>query len=618
MCGICGAFHPGGRPVVPGSVEAMSAAIRHRGPDDDAHYSNGHAALGFRRLSIVDVAGGRQPLASEDETLHLVCNGEIYNHRALRDELRAKGHRFRTGSDAEVILHLYEEIGEALLDRIDGQFAFALLDLPRNRLLLARDPFGVAPLFHGWVDGTFVFASEIKALLAYPAIERRVDLVGLDQLLSLPGLVSPRTLFAGIHSLPPGQRLIVDARGVDSRTYWDMAYPPRDAPAAARSEADWTEELAATLTAAVQKRLQGEVPVGAYLSGGLDSSLITAMMQRPGSATPSFSIHFGDTLFDEQPYQRLVAERFGCAHHEVAHPLAAIEQGLRAAIWHAECPLRESYNTASLALSAAARSAGVPVVLSGEGADELFAGYVGYRYDAFRRARGMPPPSPREAELRQRLWGDETLFYEHDLAPHQARRKALYAPALRFDFDAIDFTRHALVDTRRLAGIDPQHQRAYLDLKLRLGDHLVGDHGDRMLLANAVEGRFPFLDRDVADCARRMPPTLKLNGGTEKYLLKQLARAWLPEAIVEREKYAFHAPGSAYLLTQGIDWVEHLLDPGTIRRQGYFDPKRVEAVVHAARTADAAPIQGNEADTLMTILTFGLFLDLFDMPELGG
>ncbi|WP_404337311.1 asparagine synthase (glutamine-hydrolyzing) [Sphingomonas sp. MMS12-HWE2-04] len=616
MCGICGAFRPGGRPVAPEAIAAMSAAIRHRGPDDTGAYHKGSAALGFRRLSIVDVAGGHQPIANEGETLHLVCNGEIYNHRALRDGLRGRGHRFRTGSDAEVILPLYEEVGEALVDRLDGQFAFALLDTARNRLLLARDPFGVAPLFYTWVNGAFVFASEIKALLAYPGVERRVDLVGLDQLLSLPGLVSPRTMFAGINSVPPGHLLTVDGRGSHGRAYWDMAYPPQGDSVETRSEADWCEELDVTLQAAVTKRLQGEVPIGAYLSGGLDSSLVTAMMQ---GAEPvrTFSIHFGDSLFDEQPYQRLVAERFGCTHKEVPLPLTAIEQGLRAAVWHAECPLRETYNTASLALSAAARRDGVPVVLSGEGADELFAGYVGYRYDAFRRARGTPPLAPREAELRRRLWGDETIFYEQDLAAHEARRKALYAPALRADFDAIDFTRHDLVDTRRLAGIDPQHQRAYLDLKLRVGDHLVGDHGDRMLLANAVEGRFPFLDLAVADCARRMPPGLKLNGAIEKYILKQVGRAWLPNAITEREKYAFNAPGSAYLLACGIDWVEQLLDPATIRRQGYFDAERVAALARTARASDAAPGQGNEADPLMTILTFGLFLDLFDMPELG-
>ncbi|CAO3439378.1 asparagine synthase (glutamine-hydrolyzing) [Azospirillum doebereinerae] len=621
MCGICGVFRiEGGGPVSRTAVEAMTRTMVHRGPDDSGVALFDRAGLGFRRLSIIDLDTGHQPLANEDETIWLVCNGEIYNHRALRDELIAKGHRFRTRTDVEVLLHLYEDMGEAMLNRLSGQFAFAILDRRRGRLFLARDPFGVAPLFHALVGGSFLFGSEIKAILAHPGVERRVDLTGLEQVLALPGLVSPRTMFAGIESLPPGHALVVDDDGVRRWPYWDLVYPAEAEPADPRGEEQFREELAHTLTEAVRRRLQADVPVGAYLSGGLDSSLVVAMMRRCGvEAIDTFSIAFADALLDERGHQRLMAERLGGRHHEIELDDSGIESRLRAVIRHCECPIKESYNTASFALSAAAAAAGVPVVLSGEGADELFAGYIGYRYDAFRRARGpSAPPNPREAALRRRLWGDESLFYETQLAEHEALRRALYAPDVAAAFPTFEFTQFGLVDPALVKGRHPLHQRAYLDLKLRLGDHLVGDHGDRMLLGNSVEGRFPFLDVEVSALAARMPPDLKLNGFTEKYILKQVARPLLPAGIVDREKYAFCAPGSPQLLRAGIDWVEELLSPATIRRHGYFDLSTVETLKARYRAPGFVLAGLNEEDLLMTVLTFGLFVEEFDMPRLGG
>jgi asparagine synthase (glutamine-hydrolysing) len=597
----------------------MTRTIVHRGPDDSGYALYDRAGLGFRRLSIIDLSTGNQPILNEDGTLCLVCNGEIFNYRELREELVAKGHRFRTHSDAEVLLHLYEEMGERLLDRVNGQFAFALYDRMRDSLFLARDHFGVAPLFYAVVGGRFLFGSEIKAILAHPGVERRVDLTGLDQVFSLPGLVSPRTMFEGIESLPPGHCMTVDARGVRSRPYWDLLYPPAGEPAEARSEESSREETEHCLMQAVLRRLHADVPVGAYLSGGLDSSLVTALMRENGAGSiESFSITFANELLDERKHQRLMADQLGCRHHEIDLGLHGIESRLRSVIWHCECPLKESYNTASLALSAAARQHGVPVVLSGEGADELFAGYIGYRYDAFRRARGTPAPvTGREAELRRRLWGDTSVFYENQLAEHEAQRKSLYSPALRELFDEFEFSRHGVVDPERLAGIHPLHQRSYLDVKLRLGDHLVGDHGDRMLLANAVEGRFPFLDVEIADLASRMPPDMKLRGFEEKHILKAVARKYLPKSIVEREKYAFNAPGSPDLLRGGVEWVEQLLSPDTIRRQGYFNPAAVNDLKQVYRQPDFNLAGSSEEDLLMIVLTFGLFLEVFDMPNLG-
>jgi asparagine synthase (glutamine-hydrolysing) len=292
---------------------------------------------------------------------------------------------------------------------------------------------------------------------------------------------------------------------------------------------------------------------------------------------------------------------------------------LRDVIWHAECPVKETYDTASLVLSAAARRHGVPVVLSGEGADELFAGYLGYRYDAFRRQRGaMQAIGAREAELRRRTWGDETIFYEKDLSQLETTKLALYAPALRSRYREFEFTASPIIDTGKLKNIHPLHQRSYLDMKLRLGDHLVGDHGDRMLLANGVEGRFPFLDIELTEIACRMPPDLKLQGYQEKYILKEVARKYVPQAVIEREKYSFNAPGSPSLLQSRIDWVEDLLSPATIRRQGYFDADAVTALKQRYGDPGFRLSVPNEDDVLLTVLTFGLFLDVFELPDLGG
>lgn len=619
LCGICGVFRTSGSERVSSNViEAMTKTLTHRGPDDCGHFVNDSVGLGFRRLSIIDLFNGNQPLANEDQTIFLVCNGEIFNHRQLRDELISRGHRFRSQTDVEVLIHLYEELGDGFLGRINGQFAFMLFDSVRNRLFGARDHFGIAPLFYATVGRDFVFASEIKAILVHPGIERRVDLTGLDQVLSLPGLVSPRTMFAGIASLPPGHYITVDEHGVRTVAFWDLIFPTESEGYAPRSTSSYQEEVEHCLVESVRRRLQADVPVGAYLSGGLDSSLVISIMQaNVAEPVRTFSITFDQQVIDERRFQRIVARHLRSRHHEIELDVNAIESRLRAVIWHAECPLKETYNAASLALSAAARAHGVPVVLSGEGADELFAGYLGYRFDAFRRSRGAPESiTAKEAELRFRVFGDPTTFYEKNLTDIAAEKLTLYSPALRAQFRDFDFTNWNLIDTSRIKNVHPLHRRSYLDMKLRLGDHLVGDHGDRMLLASGVEGRFPFLDIEVAELACRIPPDLKLHDYEEKYILKETARKYVPRLIVEREKYAFNAPGMPFLLSSGVEWIEELLSPETIRRQGYFDPTAV-AELKRQYSQPSFRLNAPTDDVLLTVLTFGLFLDVFDMPDLG-
>lgn len=615
MCGFAGCYHPS----VPGAAcmretARMAEVLTHRGPDSAGSHHCDHVALGFRRLSIVDLQGGEQPFYSEDGNVVLVCNGEIYNHAALRAELEARGHRFRSRCDVEVIVHLYEEVGQGLLDRLNGQFAFALYDRRARRLLLARDHFGIAPLFYATVGGMWLFASEAKALLAHPAVPRALDLRGLDQVLSFPGLVGTQTLFQGISAVPPGHYVSVTPEGAVTRQYWDLEYPRAGEAAYDRPERYYVDGLRERLFASVRARLQADVPVGFYLSGGLDSSMLvcTARELDPGASPYTFSMRFADHTVDESRFQRVVSAHAGTRHHEVEWETGDLGRHLSSVVYHAEQPLKEAYNVASYRLSAATRDAGVRVVLNGEGSDELFAGYPGYRFDQMRRARARRAGAAGGA-AGHAVWGGEDIHYDRDLGAVAESKRALYAPGVRDRLPEFDCLSRELVDTDRLRGRDPVHQRSYLDFKLRLAGHLIADHGDRMTMANSVEGRFPFLDRELVEFTAAMPPELKLHPTTEKYVLKKAAEGIVPAPVVNREKFAFVAPGSPTLLRSGESWVGDALSPERTRLHGVFDPAAVERL--RARYAEPGfginPVF--EDDPMIFVLSFSLFMDAFGL-----
>jgi asparagine synthase (glutamine-hydrolysing) len=599
----------------------MTDKLVHRGPDSAGYFVDYYVALGFRRLSIIDLESGDQPIYGEDGSVVLVCNGEIFNYLELRKGLIANGHRFRTKSDVEVLLHLYEEYDIDFLNKINGQFAFVIYDRQNRRLFLARDHFGINPLYYTIVNGLFIFASEIKAILEHPQVSREVDLTGLDQTLSFPGLVSPRTMFKGIQSLKSGHYVVVQNGEISVREYWDLDYPPLGAGAAVQSEKDYVEELKELLTRSVSYRLQSDVPVGFYLSGGLDSSLIGALINQvsPDTRRHSFSIGFTDEDISETKHQRLMAGFTRSIHNEIIFDWSEIVERLSRMIYHCECPVRESYNTCSLALSAAAQNAGVKVVLSGEGADELFAGYVGYRFDSFRdgESKSYDLETALEDELRERLWGDKDFFYEKDHLALREVKQTLYSARVNESYREFDCLNHSLINKERLRGRHPVHQRSYLDFKLRLSDHLISDHGDRMTLANSVEGRYPFLDIDLVEFSTRLPPDLKLHNYIEKYILKRVAEDLLPREIVKREKFGFHAPGSPYLLRQGIEWINDMVSHERIKRQGYFNPDGIDRV-RAKYMQDGFKLNlPFEDDLLIVVLTFGIFLDTFNLPNLN-
>ena len=602
-------------------LERMTSTLVHRGPDSAGYFIEDNIALGFRRLSIIDLEGGNQPLFNEDGSIVLMCNGEIFNYTELKKVLIQKGHCFRTSCDVEVLLHLYEEQGIDFLNKINGQFAFVIYDRHKRRLFLARDHFGINPLYYTNVNGLFIFASEIKAILEHPLVPREVDLTGLDQTLSFPGLVSPRTMFKGIQSLQSGHYIVVENGAVSVTEYWDLDYPPLGAGFTSKSENDYVEELKELLTRSVVYRLQSDVPVGFYLSGGLDSSLIGALINQvaPGTRRHSFSIGFTDEDISETKHQRLMAGVTRSIHNEIMFDWSEIVERLSRMIYHCECPVRESYNTCSLALSAAAKDAGVKVVLTGEGADELFAGYVGYRFDRFRdqEEKTYDLETALEDELREKLWGDKNFFYEKDHHALREVKQTLYSGRVNELYSEFDCLNHALINKARLRGRHPVHQRSYLDFKLRLSDHLISDHGDRMSLANSVEARYPFLDIGLVEFSTRIPPDLKLHSYVEKYILKRVAEDMLPPAIVKREKFGFHAPGSPYLLQQGIEWINDMVSHERIKRQGYFNPDVIDRL-RAEYTQSGFKLNlPFEDDLLIVVLTFSIFLDTFNLPNLN-
>jgi asparagine synthase (glutamine-hydrolysing) len=617
MCGIAGYadLHERDRPD-PRVLTRMADTLAHRGPDSRGTHLSGHVGVEVLRLSIVDLATGDQPIANETGDVVVCCNGEIFNHEALRAELRAAGHRFRTASDVEVLVHLYEELGTELVHRLNGQFSFVLHDLRRRRLVLVRDHVGITPLHYTVTGGLLVFGSEIKALLAHPNVRREVDLTGLDQVLVLPGLVSPRTMFAGIASLPPGHMLVAEDGRVRVERYWDLDYPrsDEDRPTTDSTvdEQEHVARLAAALRGAVELRMRADVPHAFYLSGGLDSSLVAAMA---GSLSPerprTFAAVFPDERLSERSYQRLMAEKLGAVHTEIPVTPADLLERLPEVVRHCECPLKETYNVASLLLSAAVRRSGAKVVLTGEGADELFAGYIGYRYDQLRATRPGPPTG--EKRSRTRLWGNPGLAYGRPLTDPIALRSGLYSRDLAARLESFSCLARPPADPDRLAGRHILHQRSYLDFRLRLPDHLLGDHGDRMALANSVETRYPFLDLAVIECARTTPPDLVLRDFEEKYVVKRVADGYLPAEVVEREKFAFQANASPDLLRVGAGWLDDLLSPARIRREGYFDPDTVRAL-RDRRTDDELGLDLLvEDDPLMVVITFGLFLETFGL-----
>lgn len=617
MCGICGFVKFSERISEEDHMvlQRMNGKLIHRGPDGQNTLVFDNVAFGFTRLSIIGLENGMQPIYNENQDIVLICNGEIFNYIELRSQLRARGHSFRTESDVEVILHLYEERGMEFLNDLNGQFAFALFDKRRKLLFCVRDQMGIIPFFYTFRKGTFIFGSEIKAILEHPLVSAVVDRVGLDQLFTFPGLISPRTMFQDIHSLENGHFLVVNSEArMTDHEYWDLPQSKDEDDLNTKSESGYIDELGDLFETAVKLRLRSEVPSGFYLSGGLDSSMIAMKVaQLTGSNTQkAFSIDFPDSQTSESRYQRIVADECHAELYQKTFYNSDISDRLHQAIYHSECPIKETYNTASLHLSKAVRDKNLKVILSGEGADEFFAGYVGYRFDKMRAQNLLKNSVSRdEYHMRCKVWGDGEFLYESNFVESEQLRKSLYSEGVRQSFDEINCLNHYIINVGKIQGRDVLNKRSYIDYKLRLVDHLVSDHGDRMAMANSVEVRYPFLDKNIIEFAARIPSELKLNEYSEKYILRRLAEKSVPIEILNREKFHFVAPGSPYLLQENIEYIHDLLSYETIKRQGYFNAEHIEKLRRQYSQKGFSINAPFETDVLIIVITFGVFLEQF-------
>ena len=606
MCGIAGIVSFGG-PVPPEPLERMSAALRHRGPDERGVHRDAQSGLAHTRLSIIDLAGGRQPMCNEDESLWVSFNGEIYNHVELRAELLPLGHVFRTRSDTEVILHAFESWGEQAFARFNGQFALALWDARRRRLTLARDRLGVRPLFLRREPSRVLFASELKAIFAADrSIPRAFDPVGLQQAFTFWGIVAPRTAFAGVEQVEPGHVMTLERGDARTRPFWTPHFPERRQGEFQGSLRDAAGAVLAALQKATALRmLRADVPVGSYLSGGLDSSLVATLGLRAcGKRFRTFSVRFEDAEYDETRWQREMAAALGSEHSDVVVSRNDIARVFPEVVRHAEQPILRTAPAPLFLLSALVREAGIKVVLTGEGADEIFAGYDLFREARVRRFWARQPQSQARPRLLERLypWLARTprpemarAFFGRDLAAagkpgfshgprwdSAAALQRLLLPALRGD------PRDALLETLppEFSRWSPLAQDQHLEIRTLLSSYLLSAQGDRMLMAHSVEGRFPFLDPDVIDLAASLPPRFKLCGLDEKRVLKEAARGLLPESILARKKQPYRAPdGLAF--AAGADWIEDVLDPRALRDAGVFEPQAVARLWTKVRGAGA-------------------------------
>lgn len=603
MCGIAGSLNlaTGTDPMDRPALEAMVGAISHRGPDEFGLYRDEHAALGHARLSIIDLATGQQPMTNEDGSLWIVFNGEIFNYVELRDELERLGHVHRTRSDTEVILHAWEAWGRDAFARFDGQFALAIWDTASRTLVLARDRLGVRPLYLCEHGGRLLFASEVKAIFAAdPTIPRAFDPIGLAETFTFWASVAPQGVFEGITELEPGHVRTVSPERTSDAPYWLPDHTP-DLAITSLDEA--VERVRASLERAVSLRmLRADVPVGSYLSGGLDSSLIAAL-GRAATTGPfrTYSIRFADEEFDETAYQRQMAARLDADHHEILVTRRDIADSFPDVIEHAERPLLRTAPAPLYLLSRLVRDSGIKVVLTGEGADEMFAGYDLFREARIRRFWGRQPDSAIRPALLERLYpylarspvtqrAMAREFFGRDrerwASPgfgHAPRWRSTSALQQLFARPLLDVIADVHVSARLLASAPHAFatwstlaQDQYLEVRTLLSGYLLSSQGDRMLMAHSVEGRFPFLDTEVVAVADALPDRYKLRGLDEKHVLKRVASGIVPDDIIRRPKQPYRAPDAvAFIGPDAPAWVEDVLDPRAVSEVGVFDPAAV-------------------------------------------
>ena len=599
MCGIAGIAGRRDEALVKG----MTDALAHRGPDDEGVYADDHVTLGHRRLSIIDLSAGHQPMSNAEGTLWIVYNGEVYNFQELRQQLESRGQVFRTQSDTEVILAAYEVFGDACVERLQGMFAFALWDTRERRLLLARDPVGVKPLYYAQAGGMLYFASEMKALLQCPHVERAIDFEALDDYLTYLYTVPPRTFFRSIRQLPPGHLATWQEGTWSMRRYWRLRFEPEERP-----EGEWAEAVYAKLGDTVGKHMIADVPLGAFLSGGLDSASIVHHMAQRSAKPLTFTIGFGaeGNQYDESAEAREMAAFFGTQHHELTVEADVVEL-LPVLVRHFDEPFGNPTALLTYALCKLVREH-VTVILSGDGGDECFGGYPRYAGAQWAQHYRKIPAALRRYALnpliqllpestrgfhtlrRVREFSAGTLLDPVDMYASWigyysgAERQQLYTGDTRQtvgERDSLEFVRGLAAEC---AGVDPISQAMYIDVHSFLPNNVL-QYGDRMSMAHSLEARVPLADHTLFELLAKVPASLKMRGGTSKYLLRQCMASHLPSGTVQRKKRGFNPPMGVWLNTRLKGIVDEFLSEETLRRRGYFEPAPVQAMLRDHRAS---------------------------------
>jgi len=615
----------------------MIAMVRHRGPDAAGTIVDRGTGLAHARLSIIDLQHGSQPMQNGDGSLVITFNGEIFNFVELRDELTTRGHRFRTESDTEVILHAYEEYGEECVRHFNGQWAFAIWDRCERKLFLSRDRLGIRPLFFARAGSKFLFASEVKSLFVFPELSRELDPRGLSQLFTFWAPLAPATVFRSVSELPPGHNLTVRDGEQRVYRYWQLDFC-EDTHGV--SSQQWTDELRDLLMDATRLRMRADVPVGAYLSGGLDSSVTAAMARRMSpDRLRTFSITFADDEFDESPYQRSLVDYLGVEHLAMHCSYADIAGAFPDVVWHAEKPMLRTAPAPLFLLSQKVHQAGFKVVLTGEGADEVLGGYDIFKEAKVRRFCARQPESEERAKLFDRLYPylpnlqsqssawriaffrahpedlDDPFFSHRPRWDVTAQVQRFFAPTF---FESVH--RQQVWDDLRdrlpaeYERWDPFSQAQYLETAFLLPGYILSSQGDRVALAHSVEGRFPFLDHRLAEFAARVPPRLKMRGLNEKYLLKRATKNLVPPEVTRRAKQPYRAPDARSFFhadkdTAREEYVDELLSGERLREDGVFSADAVQRLVQKVRKAGAAGTKDNMA--LVGILSTQILVDRF-------
>ncbi len=603
MCGIAGILRKSSLDETDSkTVDKMLLSIRHRGPDSTGKWLGKEVCLGSDRLAIVGIGNGSQPIFSEDGNLVLVCNGEIFNYVELRDDLKRAGHMFSTDTDIEVLLHLYEEKGDSFLDGVNGQFAFAIYDIAGKELVLARDRTGICPLFYNSSAGKIFFASEIKALFVIPEVSREFSFENIASAISFWSVPPPGTVFKNIFQLCPGEIMRFKDGLISKRRYWELSFQtmPTDTSFDAICES-----LVTAMRESVGRHLRADVPVGLYLSGGIDSSILAVLAaERLGSGLHTFSIGFEDENFDESHYQNIMANRLGTKHYHFKCGYGDVSKTFPDVVRHAETVLFRTAPVPLFYLSSAVHNAGYKTVTSGEGSDEIFWGYDTYRELFIRLLWQRVPDSQWRPEYLKKIfpyfvqYRDNRFF--NFLKAFYARtlgkvENQFYSHLPRWEtnmsnLDILDQSVREAVSQEKLTSVVemamPSNFKSWnhfrrcqaVEMTTLLNGYLLSSQGDRMIMAHSVEGRFPFLDKDVVSLASSIPDRWKCKGLRDKYVLREAFRKYLPKEICDRPKFAYRAPDmrSFFDPVWKPDYVDEMMSGDTCRKVAVFDPQKVE------------------------------------------